>query len=170
MEESNGSSPARDRRRGMRCPKRRWHERVFAAVLLFSSGALAGDGLPVKVEEAWVRAVPPSLTDTAAFMRLENTGDVRLRLTGGSTAIAGMAMTMGTTRKMVQGAEVLGMKAVDFIEIPPHGERVLKPGGDHLMLMNLTAHPRPGEIVEVTLEFEPGHRTVTVQMRARIDD
>jgi copper(I)-binding protein len=140
------------------------------AVMLLAEHALAGDALPLKVEEAWVRAVPPSLTDTAAFMRLENTGDVALRLTGGSSPIAGMAMPMGTTRKSVQGVEVLGMKGVDFIEIPPHGERVLKPGGDHLMLMNLKAHPRPGEMVPVTLDFEPGHRTMTVEMPARIDD
>jgi copper(I)-binding protein len=142
---------------------------LFLTALLFSESARAGDALPVKVEEPWVRAVPPSLTDTAAFMRLENTGDTPVRLTGGKCQIAGMAMLMETTRKMAQGVEVLGMKGVDFIEIPPHGERVLKPGGDHLMLMNLTAHPRPGETVEVTLEFEPGHRTVTVQMPVRMD-
>ncbi len=137
--------------------------------LLFSNGALAGDALPVKVEDAWVRAVPPSLMDTAAFMRLENTGDTPLRLTGGKSHIAGTAMVMETTRKTAQGVEVLGMKGVDFIEIPAHGERVLKPGGDHLMLMNLTVHPRIGETVEVTLEFEPGHRTMTVEMPARVD-
>jgi len=143
--------------------------KLFLAALLLSGGALAGaDTLPVKVEEAWVRAVPPSLTDTAAFMRLKNGGDEPLRLTGGSTPIAGMAMPMGTTRKVVGGVEVLGMKAVDYIEIPPHGESELKPGGDHLMLMNLTAHPRPGEMVAVTLDFEPGHRTVTVEMPVRM--
>jgi len=113
--------------------------------------------------------VPPSVTDTAVFMRLQNTGDEALRLTAASTPIARMAMPMATTRKQVQGTEVLGMKGVDFIEIPPHGDRVLKPGGDHLMLMNLSAHPRPGENVTVTLDFEPGHRTVTVEMPARID-
>jgi len=136
---------------------------------LVATVALAGDGLPLKIDGAWVRAVPPSVSDTAAFFRVQNTGDAPLRLTGGSTPIAGMAMPMATTRKVVQGVEVLGMKSVDFIDIPPHGECVLKPGGDHLMLMNLTAHPRPGDPVTVTLDFEPGHRTVTVAMQARID-
>ena len=116
-----------------------------------------------------MRAVPASMTDTAAFMRLENTGNEPLRLTGASTSIAGMAMPMATTRKTVQGVEVVGMKGVDFIEIPAHGERVLKPGGDHLMLMNLSSHPRPGEMVTVTLEFDPGHVKVTIQAPARID-
>jgi copper(I)-binding protein len=129
----------------------------------------AADTLPLKIDASWVRAVPPSVTDSAAFMRLINTGDVPLRLTGGSTPIAGMAMTMGTTRRMVSGVEVLGMKALDFIEIPPHSERILKPGGDHLMLMNLARHPRPGEMVPVTLTFDPGHQSVTVRMPAKID-
>ncbi len=142
---------------------------LVLTALLFSSIALGGEKLPLKVLDAWVRAVPPSVTDTAAFMRLQNTGEAPLRLTGGSTPIAGMAMPMSTTRKIVQGVEVLGMKGVDFIEIPPHGECILKPGGDHLMLMNLTSHPHPGDHVNVTLDFEPGHRTVTIAMPAQID-
>jgi copper(I)-binding protein len=78
-------------------------------------------------------------------------------------------MPMATTRKMVNGVEVLGMKGVDSIEVPPHGETVLRPGGNHLMLMNLSAHPRPGDTVPVTLYFEPGHQKLTVQMTARVD-
>ena len=143
---------------------------LFLTALLFSTAALAGDTLPLKIQDPWVRAVPPSITATAAFMRLQNTGNAPLRLTGASTPIARMAMPMETTRKVIQGVEVLGMKAIDFIEIPPHSERILKPGGDHLMLMNLTAHPRPGEKVSVTLEFDPGHRKLTVEMPARIDN
>lgn len=143
--------------------------RLLSVLLLFSSRVLAGDALPLKVEEAWVRAVPPSVADTAAFMRLENSGDVPLGLTGGSTPVAAMAMPMETTRKLVQGVEVLGMKPVDFLEIPAHGERVLKPGADHLMLMNLTAHPRPGDKVTLTLLFEPGHQKLTLEIPARVD-
>jgi len=142
---------------------------LFIAALFISSGARAGDALPLKIEDAWVRAVPPSLTDSAAFMRIENTGDTPLRLTGGKTPIAGMVMLMKTTRKTVQGVEVLGMSDIDFIEIPARSEQLLKPGGDHLMLMNLCAHPHPGDMVPVTLQFEPGGQTVTVEMPARID-
>jgi len=102
-------------------------------------------------------------------MRLENTGDTPLRLTGARAGFATMAMPMVTTRKSVQGVEVLGMKGVDSLEIPAHRTRELKPGGDHLMLMGLTAHPRPGEMVTITLEIEPGHREISVQIPARID-
>jgi copper(I)-binding protein len=143
--------------------------RLLLAALLLSQAAYAADSLPVKISDGWVRAVPSSVTDSAAFMRIENTGDTPLRLTGGKCAIAGMGMLMKTTRQLVQGVEVLGMASLDFIDIPPHSEHVLKPGGDHLMLMNLTLHPHPGDMVSVTLEFDPGHQTVTVDMPARID-
>jgi copper(I)-binding protein len=138
-------------------------------IVFFAGQAYAGQAVPLKVSEAWVRAVPGSVEDSAAFMVLSNTGDVALRLTGATTALAGMAMPMETTRKMVDGVEALGMKGVDFIEIPPHGTATLKPGGDHLMLMGLKEHPAPGTMVTVTLQIEPGHRTVTVTMPARID-
>ncbi len=142
---------------------------LFLTVFVFARVALAGDSLPLKIEDAWVRAVPGSVTDTAAGMLLETRGDVPLRLTGAKTQIATMAMLMETTHKTVQGVDMQGMRDVDFIEIPAHGETILKPGGYHLMLMNMASHPQPGEIVPVTLEFEPGHRTVTVKMPARID-
>ena len=148
---------------------RRFHKALLLAALLLSQSAHAADAVAVKIEDSWVRAVPPSVTDSAAFMRIENTGDTPLRLTGGNSSIAGMGMLMKTTRQVIQGVEVLGMGGLEFIDIPAHSEHILKPGGDHLMLMNLTSHPHPGDMVSVTLEFEPGHQTVTVQMPARID-
>ena len=143
--------------------------RFLPLLLLLTTTAFALDPLPIRVTDAWVRAVPASLTDTAAFMRIVNVSADPLYLTGGSSPIAGMAMPMGTTRKMVQGVEVLGMAGVDSIEIPPHGECLLKPGGCHLMLTNLSSHPHPGDMIQVTLNFEPGHRSLTVQVPAQID-
>jgi copper(I)-binding protein len=142
---------------------------VLGWVICLAGRASAGDVAGLKVSEGWVRAVPGSVGDSAAFMVLSNTGDTALRLTGATTQIAGMAMPMETTRKMVDRVEALGMKEVDFIEIPAHGEVRLKPGGDHLMLMGLTEHPQPGAMVTIMLQIEPGHRTLTVTMPARID-
>jgi copper(I)-binding protein len=137
-------------------------------VLIAACPALGADST-LKIDDAWVRAVPSSLSDTAAFMHIVNSGDTPLRLTGAETPLAAMAMPMATTHKTVNGVEVLGMKSVDFIEIPAHGEATLKPGGDHLMLMTLSAHPHPGDTIPITLQFEPGHQKITIQLTARID-
>lgn len=119
---------------------------------------------PVKVENGWVRAGPASLSDTAAFMVLMNNGDQPLRLTGGRTDVGGMVMPMITTREMKGDAEVMGMKGVDALVIPAHGKLVLAPGGNHLMMMGLKEHPEAGGKVTLTLQLEPGHRELTVEL------
>jgi copper(I)-binding protein len=102
-------------------------------------------------------------------MKLVNTGDEVLRVTGGTADFAGMVMPMETTRKVVNGVEVVGMKGLDFLEVPAHGALVLEPGGDHLMLMNLKTHPGIGDKVKLTLQVEPGHRTVTIEAEVKLD-
>jgi copper(I)-binding protein len=119
---------------------------------------------PVKIEKAWIRAVPPISSDTAAYMTIVNTGKEPLKLTGGSTPIATMVHAMITTRKMERGTEVFGMELVDGIKIPAGGRAVLAPKGDHIMIMNMTSHPKAGETVKLTLRFDPGGREITLNL------
>ena len=141
---------------------------AFGAAILFAAGASAGDPSPtLKIEDAWVRAMPPSAGNTAAYMTLINDGDKPVRLTGGSTPIAGSVSPMITTRKQVSGTEVLGMADVDALEIPAHGRCVLKPGGDHLMIISLKSHPKPGDHIQLTLHFEPGRKDITLDVAVR---
>jgi copper(I)-binding protein len=149
---------------------------LLLAALLIARSALAQDKpILIGISGAWVRAVPPSVDDTAAFMLIKNPSDHPLRLLGGSAPFAAMGMPMETTHKTVQGVEVEGMKAVDYLEIPAHGELTLKPGGDHLMLMTLKSHPRAGDTVTVTLDFDLGEGKIeipmqmTVQMAVKVD-
>jgi copper(I)-binding protein len=142
---------------------------IKASVATLLLGALlapalrAGDAPRVKVEHACVRAVPPVSKETAAFMVIVNDGDQPVRLTGGSTPIAGMAMPMITTHEDHGGAMAMGMKDMDYLEVPAHGKLELKPGGDHLMLTDLKSTPKQGDKVKLTLRFEPGPFEVTVE-------
>ena len=139
--------------------------RVLTLAALLGVHAPAADhDFPIKVEKAWVRAVPPVAEDTAAYMILTNTGTTPLKLTGGSTPIASMVHTMVTTRKTEDGKEAFGMQIVDGIEIPSGGQAVLAPQGDHLMLMGMTRHPKPGETVRLTLRFDPGAQEITLDL------
>jgi periplasmic copper chaperone A len=136
---------------------------VLAFLALIQSIAAAGEP-PVKVEQGWVRAMPPSSEDSAAYMTLTNNGDEPLRLTGAKTPIAGMVMPMVTTREIIDGKEVMGMKGVDALVIAPHGQLVLGPEGDHLMLMELISHLKAGERVKLTLHFEPGNKELMIEL------
>jgi len=59
------------------------------------------------------------------------------------------------------------MQDVDALEIPPHGRCVLKPGGDHLMIIGLKSHPKPGDHIQLTLHFEPGGKEITLDVPVR---
>ena len=57
---------------------------------------------------------------------------------------------MITTKQVRNGQEIMGMETVAELEIPPGGTLELKPGGNHLMIMGLTSHPKEGERVKLT--------------------
>ena len=146
--------------------------RLAAAAFLFA-GVLAGSSLhaqeaaaaspSVKVEGAFVRAVPPNSDATAAFMTLVNDTDKPVRLVGGAAPFAGMAGPMITTHEMHDGKMAMGMKDVPALEVPAHSKLELKPGGDHLMLMELKSVPKEGETVTLTLRFEPAPAELKVE-------
>ena len=56
------------------------------------------------------------------------------------------------------------MERVDTLAIPPGGVLELKPGGNHLMIMGLTSHPKEGERVKFTVQFAPGDQRLDVEI------
>ncbi len=122
----------------------------------------------IEVKDAWVQAVPPGSSATAAFMTIVNDSDETIALTGGTSAAAGTIAPMITTRETVDGQEVMGMAAAESLEIAPGATRQLQPGGDHLMLLDMSEVPKAGTTIEITLTFKPGGaKTVTLPVAMR---
>ena len=122
------------------------------------------DGVPIRIENAWLQAVPPVAEATAAYMRIRNLSESPLRLIGASSPIATKIEPMLTTRRERNGQEVMGMESVENLEIPAGGVLELKPGGNHLMIMGLTSHPKEGEHVKLTVRFAPGDQRLDVDL------
>src|ERR1700693_6177535 len=121
---------------------------ITRLVLLFLCGVGApvlADDVPIRIENAWLQAVPPVAEATAAYMRIRNLSESPLRLIGASSPIATKIEPMLTTRRERNGQEVMGMESVENLEIPAGGVLELKPGGNHLMVMGLTSHPKEGD-------------------------
>ena len=133
-------------------------------ILLFAtlSSSLAAPQL--KVVNAFVEATPPGVEVGGAYLTLVNPTDQPIKLLGGSTPIAGRVTPMKNVTvkggmpgmKGMASMDMTGMKGVKFMTVPAHGQLVLEPGGDHLMLYGLKRTPRAGESVTLTLNFEPG--------------
>jgi len=136
--------------------------RVFLLLLLSSSlPLLAGD---LKINDPWIRAVPPSSTATAAFMTIENTSDHPVSVLGATSPVATEVKPMITT-KMDDG--VMGMEFVESFVIPAGGKRTLEPGGDHLMLMKLHEVPKAGSSVKLILQTDTGEKTISLDVPVR---
>jgi hypothetical protein len=108
----------------------------------------------------WVRTTTNNVT--AAYLVVKNTG-VADRLIKASTPLTATVqlhevITEGSTSKMQE-------KAGGF-PIPANGMLELKPGGFHIMLMDLKAPVTEGQVVPITLTFEKAGE-VTIMAAAK---
>ncbi len=103
---------------------------------------------PVSVEQAWARATPGQSNVGALYLTLRAaTAD---RLASLSTPVSGMAMLHET--RDVGGT--MQMRDLTGLALPA-GERVaMRPGGVHVMLMDLSHPLKLGEHFPVTLMFD----------------
>jgi copper(I)-binding protein len=66
----------------------------------------------------------------------------------------------------VREGDMMRMRKVDAIDVPAKGKVELKPGGFHVMFINVKDVPKVGATVPVTLRFEKaGDVTVNVPVR-----
>jgi copper(I)-binding protein len=122
--------------------------RILTCLLLASTvTAAAAQSAPVTAEGAWARASVQGQTATGAFLRL--TARERLSLVGVSTPVAGVA----EVHEMKLEGNVMRMRPIASLELPAGQPVELKPGGHHLMLMDLKAPLKPDTRVPVTLTF-----------------
>jgi copper(I)-binding protein len=133
---------------------------LLAAVM---AGAAQAQG-KVEVKDAWVRGMVATQDTTGAFMRIRSQSSARL--VGAKTPAAKLVEIHRTT---MEGG-VMRMRPVDAIELPAGQAVELKPGGYHVMLMQVPRPLEAGTSVSLTLivEAKDGTRTeVTVQAPVR---
>ena len=102
----------------------------------------------VTVEGAWARASVPGQKATGAFMRL--TAPEAMRLVRAQSPAAGVT----EVHEMKMDGDIMKMRAVPMLELPAGKAVDLKPGGYHVMLMDLKAPLAKGTSVPVTLTFQ----------------
>jgi len=116
----------------------------------------------LRIEHPYATPSPAGARNGAVYLRLlRNTGDQPDRLVGARTPVAA---AVEIHRSAVDANQVMRMRAVDGIDLPPRSERALRHGGEyHLMLIDLKAPLQEGERFEITLRFEKaGEREVKV--------
>ena len=133
---------------------------ILCAVLLSAAAAAQGQ---VEARAAWARSTVLGQTTAGAYMQL--TSSERAALVGVESSAAAGAEIHETRME----GKVMRMRALSRLELLP-GETVeLKPGGYHIMLLELKRPLKKGEVVPVRLKLEMKDRSVrTLEVRAEV--
>jgi len=126
-------------------------KKLFTASLLTLCATLTATAwaqTTVKVEGAWVRGTVDSQKATGAFMKL--TAKDGTKLVGGSSPAAGVV----EVHEMKMEGDIMKMRQVPGLDLAAGRTTELKPGGYHVMLMDLKQPLKSGESVPITLVFE----------------
>ena len=132
--------------------------RLLLAGLVAALARPASAQAPLVVHEPWARAAMAGRT-SAAYMTIENTTGTLDRLVS-ATSPAARVVELHT--HLMDGG-VMRMRPVTAIEVNPGEPAVLRPGGLHIMLIDLARQLRPGETIPLTLRFERAGE-VTIQV------
>jgi copper(I)-binding protein len=141
-----------------------WKLVAISGALSLGIFSLLADEPNLRVDGAWMRAVPPSVSDTAVYFTITNLGKDKVALTGGKTPIANSVEPMVMTKSGQGTKQELGMAPVDSLEVLPGEKLVLEPGGNHLMVMGLKKHPAEGEKINLTITLEPGDHEIRLEV------
>ena len=126
-------------------------DHMKAKTFLLAAALMAGavQAQTVDVKDAWVRSSVPGQKATGAFMKL--TARDGARLVSASSPVAGVT----EVHEMKMEGDVMKMRALTGGLDLPAGKTVeLKPGGYHVMLMDLKAALPKESTVPLTLVFK----------------
>ena len=141
----------------------------FAAIAVLACAALTTVAYAqpyvlqnLRIEHPYARPTPPGARTGAAYFAIENRGRDGDRLIRVQTPFADAA----EIHSMTMDGNMMQMRAVSALDIAPHATTTLKPGGYHLMLVDLKRPLAVGDMVPLSLTFE---KAGTIAIAARVE-
>jgi copper(I)-binding protein len=104
----------------------------------------------IEISSPWSRATPKGAQTAIGYMTIKNNGTTPDRFVGGSIDVADRFQLHAMT--MEDG--IAKMRELSVIEIKPGQSVEFKPGGDHVMFVNLKHPLSKGDRLSGTLVFE----------------
>lgn len=130
---------------------------ALTGLMLVALSAYAQRGADIDVRSAWAWPTVAGQTGTGAFMHL--TSKDGARVIGASSAVAGVV----EIHEMAMVGNVMRMRPIVSLDLPPGSTVELKPGGHHMMLMDLKRPLAAGEKIKVELRLETRDKKLVTQ-------
>jgi copper(I)-binding protein len=130
-----------------------------AAILALSLGPISATAVraadydvgSIHISQPWARATPKGASSAAAYMTLTNNGKTPDRV----SCVSSDASAECQIHSMTMDNGVMVMRPLEGgLEIKPGETVTLKPGGFHMMLVNLKHPLEQGNTVRATLKFD----------------
>ena len=137
--------------------------RLVATLLVTAATIAVPAHAQTTVKDAWVRGTVAQQKASGMFANITSaTGG---KLVSASSPVAGVV----EIHEMTMDGSTMKMRAVPALDLPAGKAVDLKPGGYHVMLMDLKQQLKAGETVTVTLVIEgAGGKRETVEVKAPV--
>lgn len=133
------------------------HLMALLAVATFAAHA------QTTVKDPWVRGTVAGQKATGMFAQI--TSKSGGKLVSAASPVAGVV----EIHEMAMDGNVMKMRAVPAVDLPAGKSVDLKPGGYHVMLMDLKKDLKPGETVPMTLVVEGADKKrETIEVKAPV--
>ena len=133
-----------------------------ALLMIKSDNAAVTSAAGITVSEAWVRPTVAGQKATGAFMKL--TARESAKLVGVSSPVAGVA----EIHEMKMEKDIMKMAAIPSLNLPSGKTVELKPGGFHVMLMDLKSPIANNSKIPLVLHFQDA-KGVKSQMDIQVE-
>ncbi len=136
-----------------------------AAAATPASAPAASATAGIAITNASARATPDGAAVAGGYLTIANAGAEADRLVSATSPRAGRM----ELHEMAMDGGMMTMRPVTGIDVPAGGTVELKPGGLHLMFLDIPAPFKAGETIPVTLTFEKAgavEATLTVTDRS----
>jgi copper(I)-binding protein len=137
---------------------------AVAIAFCLNTNAMANDYTvgSIEINSSWSRATPKGAQTAIGYMTIKNNGSTADRLVGGSIDIADRFQLHAMT--MEDG--VAKMRELSGVEIKPGQTVEFKPGGSHIMFVDLKHPLSKGDHINGTLVLE---RAGTVEIEYSVE-
>jgi copper(I)-binding protein len=133
---------------------------ILAGAPAFAHDYKVGD---LKIDHPWSRATPGGAKVAGGYMTITNNGKEADRLVGGTLISAGIV----EIHEMAMEGSTMRMRALpQGLEIKPGQTVELKPGGFHVMFLDLKSPMKEGDKVKGTLVFQ---RAGTIEVEFKVE-
>ena len=139
----------------------------FRTITMLAAGLIASVPVlaQVEIKSPWVRGTVQGQKASGAY--LEITSKESASLVGAASPVAGTV----EIHEMRMEGDVMRMRAVQRLALPAGKKVELKPGGYHVMLIDLKRPLAAGEKVPLTLRVEGTDKKVqTIEVQAEVRD